>query len=154
MAAVHKIIGDFYEDSFTLIALHSSLEDYAMVYAINMYLKSSFKRTSKDLEISEHLSFPLFEWQDEQNDRYWTLMTNTSTIKENLVREDLFQNEPSFTKHHLVPEYKEVDYFIKIEHDDDLIDTSLVKTLLTIPKMITAYAVDADKLKSKNNLIF
>ncbi|MBT8298657.1 MAG: IPExxxVDY family protein [Maribacter sp.] len=154
MTAVHKIIGDFFEDSFTLIALHSSDEDYAMAYAINLCIKSIFKRSSKDLELSEHRSFPYFEWHDDQHDRYWALIANTSTKKEGLVREGLFKDETSFIKHHLVPEYKEVDYFIKIEHDDDLNEDKLLKSLIAIPKMVTAYSIDADKLKSKNNLIF
>ncbi len=154
MVAVHRIIGDFYEDSFTLIALHSSLEDHAMVYAVNSGIDSRFKRSAKDLEIGTHRSFPFFEWEDAKNDRYWTLIVNTSTKKESFVGEDLFQNEPSFTKYHLIPEHKEVDYFIKIEHDNDLDETALLKDLLRIPKMITAYMMDADNLKSKNNLIF
>lgn len=154
MVAVHKITEDFYEDSFTLIALHSSLEDHALAYALNLGTKSLFKRALKDLEISEHMSFPFFEWQDDINDRYWTLITNTSIKKESLAGRDLFQDESSFARHHLVPEHKDVDYFIKIEHDDDLNDAALIKMLLSIPKMITAYTVDANKLKSKNNLIF
>jgi hypothetical protein len=154
MVAVHKITEDFYEDSFTLIALHSSLEDHALAYALNLGMKSLFKRALKDLEISEHMSFPFFEWQDDINDRYWTLITNTSIKKESLAGRDLFQDESSFARHHLVPEHKDVDYFIKIEHDDDLNDAALIKMLLSIPKMITAYTVDANKLKSKNNLIF
>ncbi|MBD1260186.1 IPExxxVDY family protein [Maribacter polysiphoniae] len=154
MAAVHKISGDFYEESFTLIALHSSMQDYSIVYALNMVLNSSFVRASKDLELSEYKSFPFFEWQDDQHDRYWTLIANKSIKKELLVRDGLFQDEPSFAKHYLVPEYKEVDYFVKIEHDDDLDSSFLVKDLLTIPKIITAYSLDADTLKSRNNLIF
>ncbi|MCP4976473.1 MAG: IPExxxVDY family protein [Maribacter sp.] len=154
MAAVHKISDDLFEDSFTLIALHSSMEDFAVVYAINQGIKSIFKRSSKDLELSENMSFPFFEWQDDLNDRYWILITNESTKKESMVREGLFQDEPSFAKHHLVSEYKEVDYFVKIEHDDDLDEEMLLKKLIAIPKMVTAYSVDTDKLKSKNNLIF
>jgi hypothetical protein len=154
MAAVHKIFGDFYEDSFTLIALHSSIEDHAIAYAINLCIKSIFIRASKDLELSEYMSFPFFEWQDDLHDRYWTLIANESTKKESLVREGLFKDETSFVKHHLVPEYKEVDYFIKIEHDDDLDEDKLLKSLIAIPKMVTAYSIDTDKLKSKNNLIF
>ncbi|PIF00724.1 MAG: hypothetical protein CR994_05060 [Maribacter sp.] len=154
MATVHKISGDFYEESFTLIALHSSLRDYSIVYALNMVLGSSFVRASKDLELSEYKSFPFFEWQDDQHDRYWTLIANKSIKKELLARDGLFQDDPSFAEHHLVPEYKEVDYFIKIGHDDDLSTSFLVKDLLTVPKIITAYSLDADILKSRNNLIF
>ena len=154
MMAIHKITDDFYEDSFTLLALHSSMEDYALVYALNLCLKSNFKRSSKDLDISEYVSFPIFEWKDNSNDSYWTLITNTSLQEENTARADLFMNEPLFTKHQLLPEHKDADYLLKIEHDDDSIEEQTVKQLLTIPKIITAYALDVNHLKSKNNLIF
>ncbi len=154
MAAIHKISEDFYEDAFTLIALHTSMEDYAVVYALNFEVKSILKRSSVDLELSEFRSFPFFEWEDGQHDRYWTLITNKSTKKERLVRVGLFQDEPSFAEHYLVPEYKDVDFFIKIEHDDDLDVSLLVKSLLAIPKIVTAYSIDADELKSRKNLIF
>lgn len=154
MMAIHKITDDFYEDSFTLLALHSSMEDYAIVYALNLCLKSNFQRSSQDLDLSEDISFPIFEWRDEQNDSYWTLITNNSTQEKSLVGNDLFANEPSYTKHHLVPEYKDADYFLKIEHDDDSIEERTVRQLQTIPKIITAYILEVDNLKSKSNLIF
>ena len=152
--AIHKITDDFYEDSFTLVALHSSMEDYAMVYALNLCLKSSFKRAAKDLDLSEDISFPIFEWRDERNDSYWTLITNNSIQEESLVGSDLFANEPSYTKHHLVPEYRDADYLLKIEHDDDSLEEHTVRQLQAVPKIITAYVLDLDHLKSKNNLIF
>tara|TARA_R110002167_G_scaffold13570_5_gene56201 strand:+ start:131 stop:598 length:468 start_codon:yes stop_codon:yes gene_type:complete len=154
MTAVHKITGDFYDDPYDLIALHSSLEDYELVYFINLYLKSKFRRCKHDMELSPQISFPIFEWKDEKNDRYWSLVTNNSVQEEHFQRADLFQGEPSYTTHHLVPEYKEVDFFLKVEHDDLNLEDSIIKTLLRVPKIITAYTVDTDKLKSKNNLIF
>ena len=154
MMAVHKIIDDFYEDSFTLLAIHSSMEDYAIVYALNLCLKANFKRSSEDLDISDHISFPIFEWKDDNNDNYWTLITNNSLQEDNLTRGDLFENEPSFTKHHLVPEHKDADFLLKIEHDDYSLEKDTVRQLLTIPKIITAYVLGVDQLKSKNNLIF
>ena len=154
MIAVHKINGDFCEDVFALIAVHSSLEDYAMVYTINQYLKSNFKRFSKDLDVSEHASFPYFEWKDNVNDAYWTLITNNRTKETYTQGNNLFNNEPSYTKHYLIPEYKEVDYFLKIEQDDTGNVAGIVKLLFSIPKVQTAYEVDPEKIKSKNNLIF
>ncbi len=154
MAAVHKITDDLFEDSYTLVALHSSMEDHAMVYGINLCLKSSLKRLSEDLDLTRHISFPIFEWKDNITDSYWTLFVNNVIQEENLVRTDLFKNEPSYMTHCLVPEYKDADYLLKIEHDDDNVEEEIVKTLLTIPKVITAYILDTDKLKSKNNLIF
>jgi len=154
MMAIHKITDDFYEDSFALLAVHSSLEDYAMVYALNLCLKSNFCRASKDLELSENVSFPIFDWRDEKNDSYWTLITNSSIQEESVVGNDLFANEPSFTNHYLVPEYKEADYLLKIEQDNDRLNEQLVKQLQAIPKIITAYILEVENLKSKKNLIF
>lgn len=159
MVSVHKISVDFYEDSFDLIAVHSSLEDYAMAYALNRYLKSDFKRCQKDLVISGQITIPVFEWKDSLSDKYWTLFTNNSLKEDTMVRSDLFKNEPSFTTFKMVPEYRDVDYFIKIEQDDS--DNyhkgemeNLVRSLLAIPKILTAYTIETDNLKSKNNLIF
>lgn len=154
MAAIHKISDDFFEDSFTLIALHSSLEDQAMVYALNMCLKSKLKRSSIDLDIAKEISFPIFEWKDMVHDTNWTLLTNYCIKEENLGQADLFGSEPSYRTHYLVPEYRDVDYFLKIEMDEEYDCEPIVKGLLKIPKVITAYTVDNKKLKSKNNLIF
>ena len=154
MATTHKIIDDFYEETFALFAIHCSLEDYAVVYALNASLKTKLQRSDSDLEMSENFSFPFFEWNDELNQRNWTLITNYCSRENRSELKDLFQNETSFTKHHLIPEYKEVDYFLKIEHDDDEMNDALLKSVLEIPKIITAYPIEIDKLKSKNNLIF
>lgn len=155
MVATHKISIDFYEDSFDLIALHSSLEDYAMAYALNLHLKSNFRRRRKDLEISSDTAVSIFEWKDNINDRYWTFFPNHSLREDTSTRTDLFSDEPAYSTFTMVPEHREVDYFIKIENDDAPSSAEkLLKTLLTVPKIVTAYRVETDKLKSKNNLIY
>jgi hypothetical protein len=154
MVAVYKISEDFYDDSFLLIAIHSSLEDYAIVYHLNQALKAKFKRSKKDFDLSKNSSFPWFDWVDQFHDRYWVLITNQSTKQELLVNNDLFQNETTYNRPRLIPEYKEVDYFLKIEEAEGLESDVIVKILTKMPKVITAYAVETDKLKSKKNLIF
>lgn len=153
MAAVHKILTDFYEDAFTLLALHSSLEDYAMVYALNLCLKSNFRRTAIDLELFEQVTFPIFEWKDAKNDRFLTLITNNGTKEETNVMGDLFENEPSYSRFQVVPEYKDADYLLKIEHDDDL-EENFIKSLMNIPNVVTVYDINIENLKSRTNLIF
>jgi hypothetical protein len=154
MVTTHKILTDLYEETYALLALHCSLADYALVYALNRSLKTRLRRSGKDLDMSENISFPFFEWKDELNHRYWTLITNHSRIEDNLQLKDLFRNETSFTIHHLVPEYREVDYFLKIEQDQPEVDETILKMILSIPRIVTAYPVNVNKLKSKNNLIF
>jgi hypothetical protein len=144
---------DLDEDPFSLVALHSSMEDYELVYQINLGLHSKFRRCKEDFRLNPQISFPIFEWRDERNDRDWILVTNSNVGEDTMIRSGLFQDEPSFTTHHFVQELKDVDYMIKIVHDDMDVEEEVVKPLLRIKKMITAYTVDPDKLKSKNNLI-
>ena len=136
MVAMHKMSLDFYEDSFALIALHCSLEDFTLAYTINKYLKCSFK------------------WKDTINDRYWTLVPNSVQSEENTNNTGFFKNVPSFTKKHLIPEYKNVDYFMKLEQEDLDSESAILKSILAIPNIITAYTINTNTLKSKNNLIF
>ena len=150
----YRISEDLCTEEFVLIALHSSIEDHTLVYALNKFLKIKLKRTGEDLDLTGISTFPLFEWRDLINDRCWTLITNNNIKEENLERNDLFQNEISLTVHHLIPEYKEVDFFLKIEQGDECLEDDVIKILLSIPNIVTAYIVDTERLKSKHNLIF
>lgn len=150
----YRISEDLCVEEFVLIALHSSLEDHTMVYWLNQRLKLMLRRTIEDLEIKDQGCFPVFEWKDKINDRYWTLFTNNSIGVEEPKRADLFQNELFQTVRHLVPEHKEVDYFLKIEQGDEYLDDGVIQSILSVPKIITAYIVDTERLKSKHNLIF
>lgn len=154
MAAIYKINDDFYDESFILIALHTTLNDYALVYELNQSLKSRFKRAKKNFDLAENKSFPIFEWDDEFNDMYWVLVANQSSEQELIANNDLFQNESTYTKPRLIPEYKDVDYLLKIETEKDIEINSLIKNILMLPRVMAAYEINTEKLKSKNNLIF
>ncbi len=154
MAAVYKIESDFYEDSFLLIALHSTLEDYAIMYFLNQSLKANFKRAKVDFDLAEGSSFSVYEWEDNYNDRFWKLIANHSSKRTVLANNDLFLNDHTYVKPRLIPELKEVDYFLRIEHDSSLCPEEIIKKILPVPKIMAAYQVETNKLKSKNNLIF
>ncbi len=154
MTAIYKITENLYDETFALVALHSSLEDYALVYALNLHLKSGFKRCFTDLDLSAEVSFPIFEWKDKIQHRYWTLISNSSSTLQNIDQGGLFQNESTYTKHYLIPEYKEVDFFLKIEQDETEVEEEVLNMIHGIPKVVTAYTIPIDRLKSKNNLIF
>jgi hypothetical protein len=70
-----------------------------------------------------------------------------------LTTQNLFGNEEETTTTYLVPEFKKVDYFIKIENAEIDIE-SILSEINTIERISTVYAVDLAKIKSKNNLIF
>lgn len=151
--ATHKLFDEFCEEDYTLWALHCSLEDHHLVYAVNQYLRTHFHRTRQDQDLGEGLTFPCFEYYDPENDRNWTLFSNKCRKLESRDNGDLFGNTPAYRTHHLLPEYKEADYFIKIE--GGLWDQygAYLSALKEVPGMIAAYTVDTDRIKSKQNLI-
>ena len=153
MITLHKFSDDFCEENYVLIALHCGLEDYALAYALNRALKINLKRSETDLDISNETSFPIYDWKDKLNERYWTLIVNTSVKEEYLEFHDLFSDETSSTVYHVLPEYKDVDYLLKIEQEEDEVDSGMLDSILEIPRIITAYQIETYKLKSKQNLI-
>jgi len=56
---------------------------------------------------------------------------------------------------YLLPEFKKVDYFLKIENLDETMDViKILADLNTIDTISAIYTVETIKIKSKNNLIF
>lgn len=159
--AVHKLIeDDFEEDKYTLIAIHCSTEDYRLAYLLNTKLNLKLARKSEDLDYnSMEASFSIYEWNDEQNFMKWNLVANIS--KKEVVRvantTSLFsdQNGTQLISKYLIPERKRVDYFIKVESDHHLKSSKLIVSKVNaIAEIITAYTINPNQLKSKNNLIF
>jgi len=143
---------DLYDEDFSLVGIHTSLEDYALVYALNEVLKIRLKRLEEDLSFSSTISYPCFEWKDELYDQNWALFINTCITSQETKPNDLFPDELSYISHQLVPEYKEVNYLLKM--DESAFNSVLLKRIKAIPKVVTAYAIETEKLKSKPNLIF
>lgn len=154
MLTTHKISADLYDDCFSLIAIHSNLEDYAITYTINSSCGLYLKRMKKDLHLDENKSFSVFDWDDEINDVYWTLISNKCEVEEETPSVGLFGNNISRRTDHLVKERKEVDYFLKVDATDEAVFSQKIKAINQISKVITAYPLDTQNLKSKRNLIF
>lgn len=161
--AVHKVyIEEFEEDDYYIIAIHTSLEDYRLAYFINREIAIRLSKNDSDIQsqVKEgETSFARFTFEDEKNDITWNLVQNKNEIegKENTITQDLFSNsENSFSSSaYLLPEYKKVDFFLKIENaEKDINITEIVSKISGIDSIKMVYNVDKDKIKSKNNLIF
>lgn len=153
MITTYKFSDGFYEEDYSLFAIHSNLEDFSLVYALNGILNTRLKRASSDIDISNKSLFPIYEWKDTINERNWALIVNTSIKEEYLKRNDLFSEDSTSTVYHLLPEFKEVDYFLKIEQEGEDLEDWLLESLLKIAKVVTAYPIDVSTIKSKQNLI-
>ncbi|SFZ90401.1 hypothetical protein SAMN05428642_101915 [Flaviramulus basaltis] len=159
--AVHKLILDdaFDEVVYTLIAIHCMLEDYRLAYLLNKHLGISLTRKSSDLDYKNSaVSYSIYDWEDTKQLVTWSLVSNickTETLKKTEYT-SLFDTEQKITKtSHLLPEYKTVNYFLKIDSEFSFSkEKYILNNILSIPQIATAYSVDSSQLKSKDNLIF
>jgi hypothetical protein len=161
--AIHKLsIEDFEDTNFELVAIHTSLEDYRLAFFINKVLNINLFKSKKDIQIklkTEDIKFPYYEFEDHNNEIIWNLIQNvneTNTDSEE-TEIDLFTKISNnfSTKAYLLPEFKKVDYFLKIENTNSFFEINNIISLLNkIDKVNTVYQIKTDDIKSKNNLIF
>jgi hypothetical protein len=158
--ALHKLqVDDFYDDAYKLIAIHCRLEDYRLAYLLNKSLGLNLKRKAEDLDF-EYLkaSYSIFEWNNETQYVTWNLISNVCKKEEDGLYSTgtLFEtNEKVLKTFHLIPEYKKVDYFLKISEEILNVNEKLILSRLQdIPQIITSYTVNPLKIKSKDHLIF
>ncbi len=159
--ALHKLImDDIFEDmSCSLIAIHTSIEDYRLAYILNRYLNISLKRKEKDLDFNNGLTqYSIYEWKNNRQRLVWNLVSNICKV-ETTTRVDydsLFEKQQKIVKtYSLIPELNNVNYFLKV--DNELTkdkEKNIINSLLKISQITTAYTVNVGQLKSKENLIF
>ncbi|MAP55749.1 IPExxxVDY family protein [Altibacter sp.] len=158
----HKLVlEDDFKETYSLLAIHCSEEAYKVAYLINQFVGLKLRRNDRDLEFSNNgleVSFPRFIYDNEAQYTTYDLVANTcrSVVANVQSSGGLFTENASETVlTHLIPEYKKVDYFLKIISDFELIPLrKLISDINEIKQVISAYPVDVDTVKSKRNLIF
>jgi len=155
---VSKILSlDFeYEHDYTLIGIHSSLEDYRMAFFLNQSLNLKLERHKEDLDFEIYnCSFSLYDYENISSMTNWSLISNKYVNTEKLENnnDNLFKDESKTS--YLIPEKKQVDFFIKIigQINEKEIHDILLKINNT-KKIITSYTINPYNLKSKDFLIF
>jgi hypothetical protein len=162
VSALKLQIEEFDAIDFQLIAIHTALEDYRLAYYINQVLCTNLAKCQSQINIKSNVgetSFGHFGFEDIKKDTYWNLIQNKTQILSSKKQRGLglFSDTEShtLTKVYLLPEYRKVDYFLKIENinEQEYMNT-LVSKINTIERINTVYLIDPEKIKSKNNLIF
>jgi hypothetical protein len=161
--AIHKLnFGEFDEIDYCLFAIHTSLEDYRLAYYINQKLHLKLNKSLIDIQIlikEGETHFSRFQYFEKGKEISWDLIQN----KNEVVQEQKEENQSLFsnvnleviTKVYMLPEFKKVDYFLKIENSDESLNLLKIQNALNlIDNVTTSYIVDSTKIKSKNNLIF
>jgi hypothetical protein len=161
--AIHKLdFGEFDEIDYSLIAIHTSLEDYRLAYFINQKLHVNLNKSIKEIQITVkegETHFSRFHYYEKKKEISWDLIQNKNEVIQQQKEENqsLFSNVnlEIATKVYMLPEFKKVDYFLKIENSNENLNLLKIQNELnTIDNIATIYIVDTNKIKSKNNLIF
>lgn len=125
---------------FKLLAVTSPLKDYRLCFAINKFTGFDFRK-AEDLEISFKNTpkkfFSMYVYYPENIECEFIILANKGT------------------EGFLIPEMKEVDYFIIIKEFIDEEDMDLfLSQLKTIKEIQAVVELNPEKIKSKENLIF
>lgn len=159
--AVRKLsLSEFDAIDYQLIAIHTLLEDYRLAYFINQKLPVLLGKSNEDIEFKTlhgTAFFSKFSYIVKDTEEEWNLIENKDELvsANNNPSTNLFslEDQKITSNVFLVPEMKKVDYFLKIENA--LVPlTEIVSQINTISQVSTAYCLDPENLKSKNNLIF
>ena len=161
--AIHKLdLGEFDEIDYHLIAIHTSLEDYRLAFFINQKLPINLSKSKNEIQINikeGETKFSRYYYHNIEKAISWNLIQNKGEVvqqkKDN--GQNLFSNLTLevATKVYLLPEFKKVDYFLKIENLDETMNGTKIQTALnSIDNISAIYTVETNKIKSKNNLIF
>ena len=147
---------DFCEEPYSLIGIHSTLEDYKLAYLINRNLNTRFDKAIKDLEFKrdqKKASFSIYNYENTNDGFDWFLIANSYRRENQTVSNELLLT--SETKTYLISEKKKVDFFLKIcgESEYDFV-MKIIQKIKNIDNVITAYSIDKNTLKSRDFLIF
>ena len=154
---IHSLgFNDFYEDDFSLIGIHTTLEDYKLAYLLNKNLKINFIKSKENLNFEKTekpSSFSIFNYYNKEYDSDWVLIANSSKRENQTESNELLLTTE--TKIYLIPENKKVDFFIKVsgELGFDFVK-KIIDKVKNIEQVITSYPIDKNTLKSKDFLIF
>jgi len=162
MAVLKLHLDEFDEVDYDLIAIHSSLEDFRLAYFINQNLPIILSKCKEEIGVlvkEGEAFFTKFLFDDLKNDITWSLIQNKNDIiiNQKSTKQNLFldTNLEVLRKVHLISELKKVDYFLKIEHNNNAFQMDeIVRQLNNIERISAVYSVIPEKIKSKNNLIF
>jgi len=160
MPKLHMLNLDTQVTDYTLICIHTTLEDYRLAYYINKVLGISLNRRAEDLDFNNNKgAFSLYEYNDKTFYLTYNLIANKhldvafETSKRNALFYNTLLSETKIT--YLIDDKKKVDYFLKISGDVSLQKVNcIIEKINSINQVITSYATNPENIKQNAHLIF
>ena len=143
------------QDDTAVFAIHSEWPDYQLLFFLNRELKLQLKRQKDDLEFGQGYFFPWFAFDHQKHFSRYTLIQNKLKTGANIQAElNLFSDNRFEEIYHVLPEYKRIDYLLKVEGESEEQLTLLLEKLKQLDQIVMAYALNSQLIKSKTNLIY
>jgi hypothetical protein len=152
-----------YDYDFSLLAISAYVADYKICIEINRLLNIELVRdVSIELStknINAPLLFSCFSYQDEEEQSYFTLLSNKSnnTVAASsklISAPSLFNEERQDIKFLLIPELAQTDFLLILKADNHAqMIYNIQNKLKTITFAMSVQTIDVETLASKKNLI-
>jgi len=125
---------------YDMIGICSHNSDYRIIWGINELLDILFQRPKDNFKISSNKGslgeFPYYNYLDEENYLEYFFIKN--------------KHEGKF----LIPEKKQIDFFLFLVNNQLHSVTEVVQKLKTLTSVLAAYSFDPESFSSTEHLIF
>ena len=143
------------QDDTAVFAIHSEWPDYQLIFFLNRELRLQLKRQKEDLEFGQGYFFRWFAFDHHKHFSRYTLIQNTLKTGVNRQAElDLFADNRFEEIYHVLPEYKRIDYLLKVEGESEEQLAFILEKLKQLDQIVMVYALNSHQIKSKTNLIY
>jgi hypothetical protein len=160
--AIHRLHLDQEDEDFALFAIHCGEAPFKMAFLMNQSLKWQLKRDREDIWVNKsgnQEQYPKYRYVSRHDQIEHVLLSNMDRPEQGDNANQplgLFDglNGPSFRATYLMPEFKKVDYLLKIEAP--LVEGEiklLVGQIKSIKEVVSTYLIPHKKIKNINPLI-
>lgn len=159
--AIHRLHLEEEDEDFALFAIHCGESPFKMAFLMNQSLKWQLKREREDVCVvrsGKHQQYPKYRYVSRLDQIDHLLLSNIdypeldTTVEQPMGLFDAI-NGPSLSATYLMPEFKKVDYLLKIEaplSDGEI--KSIVGQIKSIKEVVSTYFIPHTKIKNINPL--
>lgn len=153
---------------YTIIGIKTVLDDYQLAFNLNKELNTYFVRSKNDIDVQDKSENELsyyshFVYENTEEMEEWHLISNKYNTENKFSEkakeesQDLFSlnNQVTQITKYFIPEKKELNYLLRIDYIENKrrID-ELINKIRSVTAITTAFSIQYNTLRSKQNLIF
>ncbi|MGA1029557.1 MAG: IPExxxVDY family protein [Flavobacteriaceae bacterium] len=146
---------DELHDTYYLEGICSTLEGFELAFYLNQNAGSYFYRAPEDIDFpTANAFFSRFIWESEAEGRVAEFYANKyqAVLPSSQNLNDTLLDTPNLKEVYLLPEFKQLDFVLKV---NDLVRLENIKSVLhDLSSVSLHYTIELNKIKNQMNLIF